>query len=232
MSGTQRVRHGHRVSDPAWGPPRPDEDSAAAIIARREQQFEQRYAAANAITQAQLSALVERTEQRLDAIEHHVVEQSTDALAVICQRLDAFEVRFAAEGARLDELTTLSARLDDVLDAINFADSQRRAEIDTFRAELSTAKHQLDHIGPLRERSAALSQSSGQLLDEFREYQQAWATRWEDMASRVTKVEETVGNDGMAAMDAHLDRMEDLERAVAEVNPDLFVRKGEIRAGI
>ena len=52
------------------------------------------------------------------------------------------------------------------------------------------------------------------------------------MATRVTEVEEAVGNDGMAAMDAHLDRMEDLERAVAELNPDLFVRKGDIRAGI
>jgi hypothetical protein len=48
----------------------------------------------------------------------------------------------------------------------------------------------------------------------------------------VTEVEEAVGNDGMAAMEAHLDRMEDLERAVAELNPDLFVRKGDMRAGI
>ena len=110
--------------------------------------------------------------------------------------------------------------------------TQRREDVETFRAELSAAKHQLDHIAPLRERSAALSQSSAELLDEFREYQQAWAARWDDMATRVTKVEEAVGNDGMAAMDAHLDRMEDLERAVAELNPDLFVRKGEIRAGI
>jgi chromosome segregation ATPase len=226
------VRHGERVSDPAWGPPRPEQDSAAAIIARREELYEQRYAAANTATQAQLSALAARTERRLDAIERHVVEQSTDALAVISQRLDAVEVRFAAEGARLDELTTLSTRLDDVLDAINIADSQRRDEVETFRAELSAAKRQLDHIGPLRERCAALSQSSTEMLDEFREYQQAWATRWDDMATRVTKVEEAVGNDGMAAMDAHLDRMEDLERAVAELNPDLFVRRGEIRAGI
>jgi DNA repair exonuclease SbcCD ATPase subunit len=226
------VQNGQRVSDPVWGPPRPEEDSAAALIARREQQFEHRYAAATAITQAQLTALAARTEQRLDAIEHHVIEQSTDALAVISQRLDAVEVRFAAEAARLDDLTTLSTRLDDVLDAINIADSQRREEVETFRAELSAAKRQLDHIGPLRERSAALSQSGAQLLEEFREYQQAWATRWEDMATRVTEVEEAVGNDGMAAMEAHLDRMEDLERAVAELNPDLFVRKGDMRAGI
>ena len=231
MSGTEAVRHGQHGSDLAWGPPRLG-DSAAAIITRREQQFEQRYTAANATTQAQLSTLAARTEQRLDAIERHVIEQSTDALAVIGQRQDAVEARFAVEAARLDDLTTLSTRLDDVLDAINIADSQRREEVETFRAELSAAKRQLDHIGPLRERSAALSQSSAQLLEEFREYQQAWATRWEDMATRVTKVEEAVGNDGMAAMDAHLDRMEDLERAVAELNPDLFVRKGEIRAGI
>ncbi len=232
MSGTEAVRHGQRVSDPVWGPPRPEEDSAAALIARREQQIEQHHAAASAITQAQLSSLAAQTEQRLDVIERHIIEQSTDALAVISQRLDAVEMRFAAEGARLDELTTLSTRLDDVLDAINIADSQRREDVETFRADLSAAKHQLDHIAPLRERTAALSQASAQLLDEFREYQQAWAARWDDMATRVTKVEEAVGNDGMAAMDAHLDRMEDLERAVAELNPDLFVRKGEIRAGI
>ena len=232
MSGTEAVRHGQRVSDPAWGPPRPEVDSAAALIARREQQFEDRYTAANAITQAQLSTLAAQTEQRLEIIERHVIEQSTDALAVISQRLDAVEVRFAAEGARLDELTTLSTRLDDVLDAISIADTQRRENVEAFRAELSVAKQQLDHIGPLRERSAALSQSGAQLLEEFREYQLAWATRWEDMATRVTEVEEAVGNDGMAAMEAHLDRMEDLERAVAELNPDLFVRKGEIRAGI
>ena len=232
MSGTEVVQNGQRVGAPHWGPPRPEEDSAAAIITRREQQLEQRFAAASAISEAQLSALATRTEQRLDAIEHHVAEQTTDALAVVSQRLDAVEARFAAEGARLDELTELSSRLDDVLDAINIADAQRREQVETFASELSAAKRQLDHVGPLRERSAALSQSGAQLLEEFREYQQAWATRWEDMATRVTEVEESVGNDGMAAMEAHLDRMEDLERAVAELNPDLFVRKGDLRAGI
>jgi chromosome segregation ATPase len=232
VSKTQGVQNGQRASDPVWGPPRPDEDSVAAITTRRNQQIERHDVAASALIQTELSDLAARTEQRLDAIEHHVVEQSTDALAVISQRLDAVEVRFASEAARLDDLTTLSTRLDDVLDAINIADSQRRDEVETFRAELSAAKRQLDHIGPLRERSAALSQSGAQLLDEFREYQQAWATRWDEMAARVTEVEEAVGNDGMAAMEAHLDRMEDLERAVAELNPDLFVRKGDIRAGI
>jgi exonuclease VII large subunit len=232
VSGTQVVQNGQDVRASYWGPPRPEEDSAAAIITRREQQLEQRFAAASAISEAQLSALATRTEQRLDAIEHHVAEQTTDALAVVSQRLDAVEARFAAEGARLDELTELSSRLDDVLDTINIADAQRREQVETFASDLAAAKRQLDHVGPLRERSAALSQSGAQLLEEFREYQQAWATRWEDMASRVTEVEESVGNDGMAAMEAHLDRMEDLERAIAELNPDQFVRKGDIRAGI
>lgn len=229
---TDAGQFGRRVSDVVWGPPRPDEDSPVAITKRREQQLDHRFAAASAAAESQASALTERFEQQLAELEQRVGERTCDAFAAITQRLDAIEARFVAEASRLDDLTALSTRLDDVLGAMNIADTERREQVEAFRGELAAARRQLDHIGPLRERSAALTQSSAELLEEFREYQHTVATRWEQMSARVTEVEESVGSDGMAAIEAHLDRMEDLERAVAEINPDLFVRKGELRAGI
>ena len=242
MSGTTTPGLGRRASDHAWPAPDPTaiaggsgsgatvqwhahlDQRLATIAAELNERFEARIAATADDLRRQRDELVR-------AAADDLRRENVDTLAAVALRLDALEARCLGVTSELAELNALSGRLDDVIAALAAAADERDAQVEAVRATLEAAQRQLDHIAPMRERVASLSQSSAALTDEFREYQLGWAVRWEEMSGRIREIEESAGSDGMAAIEAHLDRMADLERAVGELNPDRFVKKSELRAG-
>ena len=243
MSGTRTEGSGRRAGDHGWPAPDPAMiagGSATDAAAQWHGHLDQRLAAVAAELgerfEARIAATAEELRRQRDdlvrAAADELRRENVDTLAAVVLRLDALEARCLGVTSELAELNALSGRLDDVIATLASAAAVRDEQVDAVRGTLEAAQRQLDHIAPMRERVASLSQSSAALTDEFREYQLGWAVRWEEMSGRIREVEESVGSDGMAAIEAHLDRMADLERAVGELNPDRFVKKSELRAGM
>jgi hypothetical protein len=204
------------------------DERLAQLLAAAEERTAQLVAAAEERTAQLVAAAEDRAAGLVVEMEHRLTRQTGEVVAAVMIRLDALEGRWATEAARFDELSALSGRLDAVLGALNDADADRRDQVAAFAEELAGAKRQLDHIAPLRERCASLSQTTATLQDDLVAHQAAVVARFDDVAVQLREVEDAMGGEGMAAIAGSLDRMEDLERAVAELDPSRFVTKAEL----
>jgi len=175
-------------------------------------------------------AVAERIAVRIAEVEAQLSARADEAITAISRRIDAIETRCALDAARVDELVALAGRLDDVIAAVNLADADRRDELATFRQQLADGLRLIDHIEPIRARCASLSQATAQLQDEVAIQRTTLTDGLATIELQLRDVEQAMAGDAMAEISAHLDRVEELERAVAELNPDRFVTRDELRA--
>lgn len=175
--------------------------------------------------------------ERLDELERAVAEANASAaqrnvevVGPLALRVEALDARLADEIGRLDELAALASRLDAVLDAAHTADLERREQIDAFRQQLADGLRLIEHVEPIRARCASLTQTTLQLQDELTAQRSSLTEGLAAVHDQLREVEDAMAGDAMAAISAHLDRVEELERAVAELDPDRFVTRSELQA--
>jgi chromosome segregation ATPase len=178
--------------------------------------------------EAQFEAHVGARLAALEALEATSQRQTAEAIAALAVRLDAFESRWASEQERITDLTVLATSVTDLFSTLERLDARCDDRIGEVRAELTTIRAQLDHVQPLRERAAKVTRDLADLREEFDGHRTVLDGRVEDVVRRVGEVETAVGDDGVAEIAAHLDRVEELERAIAELDPDRFATRDEL----
>lgn len=149
-------------------------------------------------------------QQRIDAEQQRLAE-AQQQLAAEQQRIDAERRNLAAE---VDErLTRTTGRIDDVdrrlrETAATVADIDLKA-LDAMKDKLSTAAGEAMLV-----------------RIEMERFQKSTNERTDQMAIRLTEVETALQDSSMDVSTAvQLDRLEEIERALAELDPDQFVRK-------
>lgn len=140
--------------------------------------------------------------QKIADIDAHVGRVAAgieDTMIVLNDRIAAIDTKFV----------TTERRIDEVADSVKGMDSKA---IDELKEKMSSA------VG-----EAMLVRIEMERLDK------SVAERTDGLAIRMTEVETAVQDATMDVSTAvQLDRLEEIERALSELNPDEFVRKGEI----
>jgi hypothetical protein len=232
-------------------------DEQAARMVRYLDESNQALLQKNAEAQAELAAQVEaRADEltsRIDTALMEAVRHKSETAQVVAQRVGDLEERLnarilAAEtrakedaGTRVAEIDAhvgrVSKGLDDTLSVINdrLAELDSRfaaidARIDEALAEL--AKVDAAAIDDLKERMSNAAGEAMLVRIEMERFEKAATERVDAVTMRITDVETQLADATMDVSTAvQLERLEELERAVLELDPSTFVRKGDASNG-
>lgn len=194
---------------------------------------------------ATLKQLVEENDSAVRKFQNEVGQQVTqrlnDAEDRINIRLLASENRVKEEsGQKIAEIdlhvSRVSGNLDDSLAVMN----DRIAAIDTRFVELERSIRAMEEKvagidrDALEDLKSQMSTAAGEAMlvrIEVERFQQAVIERSDQLAVRLTEVETSLQDATMDVSTAvQLDRLEEIERALAELDPDQFLRKDGLDA--
>jgi CII-binding regulator of phage lambda lysogenization HflD len=230
-------------------------DEQAARMVRFFDEQNQALVKSNEDAQAQLAAHLDaRADEltaRIDTAVIEAVRHKSETTQVVVQRVADLEDRLnarilAAEtrakedaGTRIAEIDAhlgrVSSGLDGTLNVINdrlsevdgrFADTE--SHIEALAADV--AKVDTEAISDLKERMSAAAGEAMLVRIEMERFEKASTEKIDAVTLRVTDVETQLADATMDVSTAvQLERLEELERAVLEIDPSTFVRTNGAR---
>lgn len=194
---------------------------------------------------ATLKQLVEENDSAVRKFQNEVGQQVTqrlnDAEDRFNNRLLASENRVKEEsGQKIAEIDLHVSRVSDNLDDSLAVMNDRIAAIDSRFVELERSIRAMEESvagidrDALEDLKSKMSTAAGEAMlvrIEMERFQQAVNERSDQLAVRLTEVETSLQDATMDVSAAvQLDRLEEIERALAELDPDQFLRKDGLDA--
>ncbi|MGH9132617.1 MAG: hypothetical protein ACRDZZ_01675 [Ilumatobacteraceae bacterium] len=233
-----------------------DEQAARMVTYFNEmtQAMEQRTAELSEQLQTNVEGRLSALTTRFDESESAVRRMQTETSQMVSTRLSDIEDRLnervlAAEtrlkedsGTRIAEIDAhvgrISTGFDTTLTALNDRMSGLDTRLDTIDDRLEMLREEMSHIDSkeldeIREKLSTAIGEATLVRIEMDRLQQSSAERYDTVALRVTDLESQLADATMDVSTAvQLERLEELERAVIEIDPAKFVSRSEFqRAG-
>jgi uncharacterized phage infection (PIP) family protein YhgE len=230
-----------------------DEQAARMVTYFNEmtQAMEQRTAELSEQLQTNVEGRLSALTTRFDESESAVRRMQTDTSQMVATRLSDIENRLnervlAAEtrlkedsGNRIAEIDAhlgrVSSGLDTTLTALNDRMSGLDTRFDTLDDQIETMREDMKHIDSkeideLKEKVSTAVGEAVLVRIEMDRLEKASAERFDKVALRVTEVESQLADATMDVSTAvQLERLEELERAVIEIDPTKFVTRSEFQ---
>ncbi|MGA1439343.1 MAG: hypothetical protein ACO4CU_05915 [Ilumatobacteraceae bacterium] len=171
---------------------------------------------------------------RVDVLEQSVratIAETSAAISAVDVRLGAVDERLGAVDERAGAVDERLAAVDDRLGAVDdrlgaVDDRLLETERRTRAVADSVATIDLEAIDTMKEKLSTAAGEAMLVRIEMERFEKTIGERSDQLAVRLTEVETTLQDTTLdVAASVQLDRLEEIERALAELDPEQFVRK-------